>query len=248
MPRAACSRTGCWPASIRRSPPSTRARCRRERSPASTTSGRIGWGGPQPPRGHGPHRYVFTLIRGLQEPLDLDPGASATTSWARWTAWSWRRARCSAATSAKPAGQSATRGHFGDAPDHACPPVDAERLRPHRQQQEVDRAADGDGDLVAVGTTNVPPPQGLTGAAEEGAGRVLGRGPSRMTALPLRTASSEIAWAPARAADSARLLASRLEARIRPPSSTRPLTKIRATAKITTKAVTTPSSPRPRRG
>jgi Raf kinase inhibitor-like YbhB/YbcL family protein len=38
--------------------------------------GEIGWGGPQPPRGHGPHRYVFTLFA-ASEHLDLDPGASA---------------------------------------------------------------------------------------------------------------------------------------------------------------------------
>jgi Raf kinase inhibitor-like YbhB/YbcL family protein len=38
--------------------------------------GEVGWGGPQPPRGHGPHRYVFTLFA-ASEHLDLDPGASA---------------------------------------------------------------------------------------------------------------------------------------------------------------------------
>ena len=38
--------------------------------------GEVGWGGPEPPRGHGPHRYVFTLFA-ASEPLDLTQGASA---------------------------------------------------------------------------------------------------------------------------------------------------------------------------
>jgi hypothetical protein len=38
--------------------------------------GRTGWGGPCPPRGHGPHRYVFTLFA-LSKALTLDEGASA---------------------------------------------------------------------------------------------------------------------------------------------------------------------------
>jgi Raf kinase inhibitor-like YbhB/YbcL family protein len=38
--------------------------------------GKLGWGGPCPPRGHGPHRYVFTL-HALAEPLHVDEGATA---------------------------------------------------------------------------------------------------------------------------------------------------------------------------
>ncbi|MGH9193244.1 MAG: YbhB/YbcL family Raf kinase inhibitor-like protein [Acidimicrobiales bacterium] len=38
--------------------------------------GELGWAGPEPPRGHGPHRYVFTLFA-ASEPLDVAPGASA---------------------------------------------------------------------------------------------------------------------------------------------------------------------------
>jgi Raf kinase inhibitor-like YbhB/YbcL family protein len=38
--------------------------------------GELGWGGPEPPVGHGPHRYVFTLVASA-EPLDLDVGTSA---------------------------------------------------------------------------------------------------------------------------------------------------------------------------
>jgi Raf kinase inhibitor-like YbhB/YbcL family protein len=38
--------------------------------------GEEGWGGPAPPPGDGPHRYVFTLFAS-SESLDLDPGASA---------------------------------------------------------------------------------------------------------------------------------------------------------------------------
>lgn len=34
----------------------------------------IGYRGPAPPRGHGPHRYRFTLYA-LDEDLDLEPGA-----------------------------------------------------------------------------------------------------------------------------------------------------------------------------
>ncbi len=36
--------------------------------------GNIGYGGPCPPRGHGPHRYFF-LIVALKEKIDLEPGA-----------------------------------------------------------------------------------------------------------------------------------------------------------------------------
>ena len=36
--------------------------------------GRIGYGGPCPPRGHGTHRYFFTLYA-LDAPVDLPPGA-----------------------------------------------------------------------------------------------------------------------------------------------------------------------------
>lgn len=39
--------------------------------------GRTGWDGPCPPRGSGPHRYVFTLIA-LSDPLPVDAGASAS--------------------------------------------------------------------------------------------------------------------------------------------------------------------------
>ena len=38
--------------------------------------GRLSWGGPCPPRGHGPHRYIFTLYA-LREPLPVDQGATA---------------------------------------------------------------------------------------------------------------------------------------------------------------------------
>jgi len=38
--------------------------------------GRIGWGGPCPPRGSEPHHYVFTLLA-LSEPLAVEAGASA---------------------------------------------------------------------------------------------------------------------------------------------------------------------------
>lgn len=36
---------------------------------------RVGYGGPLPPPGHGPHRYIFTLYA-LDRPLDLKPGAT----------------------------------------------------------------------------------------------------------------------------------------------------------------------------
>jgi Raf kinase inhibitor-like YbhB/YbcL family protein len=38
--------------------------------------GRVGYGGPCPPRGHGPHRYVFTLSAMNVETLGLVEGAS----------------------------------------------------------------------------------------------------------------------------------------------------------------------------
>jgi Raf kinase inhibitor-like YbhB/YbcL family protein len=38
--------------------------------------GRTGWGGPCPPPGDSPHRYIFTLFA-LDKPLDLPEGASA---------------------------------------------------------------------------------------------------------------------------------------------------------------------------
>lgn len=37
--------------------------------------GTNGYGGPCPPPGHGPHRYVFTLY-GLTRSIDLEPGAT----------------------------------------------------------------------------------------------------------------------------------------------------------------------------
>lgn len=37
--------------------------------------GRLGWGGPKPPRGEGAHRYVFRLFA-LDAPLDLPAGAT----------------------------------------------------------------------------------------------------------------------------------------------------------------------------
>jgi Raf kinase inhibitor-like YbhB/YbcL family protein len=50
-------------------------------TPAGATAGvndfgEMGWGGPEPPRGHGPHRYVFTLFAS-SAPLDVAPGATA---------------------------------------------------------------------------------------------------------------------------------------------------------------------------
>jgi Raf kinase inhibitor-like YbhB/YbcL family protein len=38
--------------------------------------GETGWGGPQPPPGSGPHRYVFTVFAS-DAPLDLPTGAGA---------------------------------------------------------------------------------------------------------------------------------------------------------------------------
>jgi phosphatidylethanolamine-binding protein (PEBP) family uncharacterized protein len=38
--------------------------------------GEIGWGGPQPPPGDGPHRYLFTVFAS-SAPLDLATGAGA---------------------------------------------------------------------------------------------------------------------------------------------------------------------------
>ena len=37
--------------------------------------GKVGWGGPCPPRGHGPHRYVFE-VAALDTTLELGKGAS----------------------------------------------------------------------------------------------------------------------------------------------------------------------------
>lgn len=37
--------------------------------------GELGWGGPAPPRGHGPHHYEFRLYA-LDAALDLAPGAT----------------------------------------------------------------------------------------------------------------------------------------------------------------------------
>jgi len=37
--------------------------------------GDLGWGGPQPPRGHGTHHYEFRL-HALDGPLGLSPGAT----------------------------------------------------------------------------------------------------------------------------------------------------------------------------
>ncbi|SOE06515.1 Phosphatidylethanolamine-binding protein [Streptomyces sp. Ag109_G2-15] len=38
--------------------------------PAPNGFGHVGWGGPMPPPGHGPHRYFFRLYA-LSEPLPL---------------------------------------------------------------------------------------------------------------------------------------------------------------------------------
>lgn len=38
--------------------------------------GGTGYGGPQPPKGHGPHRYFFRLYA-VREPLGMSPGATA---------------------------------------------------------------------------------------------------------------------------------------------------------------------------
>lgn len=40
--------------------------------------GRVGWGGPCPPKGSDPHRYVFTLLA-LSDSLTVKAGASANT-------------------------------------------------------------------------------------------------------------------------------------------------------------------------
>jgi Raf kinase inhibitor-like YbhB/YbcL family protein len=44
--------------------------------PGVNDFGELGWGGPAPPPGDGPHRYVFTLFA-ASRPLDVAPGASA---------------------------------------------------------------------------------------------------------------------------------------------------------------------------
>lgn len=44
--------------------------------PGVNDFGELGWGGPAPPPGDGPHRYVFTLFA-ASEPLELKPGATA---------------------------------------------------------------------------------------------------------------------------------------------------------------------------
>jgi Raf kinase inhibitor-like YbhB/YbcL family protein len=40
-----------------------------------TGFGRLGYGGPCPPPGHGPHHYQFTLYA-LSRPVELEPGAT----------------------------------------------------------------------------------------------------------------------------------------------------------------------------
>lgn len=57
--------------------PSKAAIAEGESPPSSGTNafGRLGYGGPCPPRG-APHRYMFTVFA-LSEPLDLPSGASA---------------------------------------------------------------------------------------------------------------------------------------------------------------------------
>lgn len=60
-------------------------------------SGSRAYYGPQPPEGHGPHRYLFAVHAVDTEELDIDPDATATVlgfnlyfhSLARAVAWGW---------------------------------------------------------------------------------------------------------------------------------------------------------------
>lgn len=60
-------------------------------------SGEKGFYGPQPPAGHGPHRYLFAVHAVDVERLDIDPGATATVlgfnlyfhSIGRAVLWGW---------------------------------------------------------------------------------------------------------------------------------------------------------------
>lgn len=45
-----------------------------------TDFGTAGWGGPCPPQGHGPHRYVFTLYALKVPSLTVDPAASTANA------------------------------------------------------------------------------------------------------------------------------------------------------------------------
>jgi len=54
------------------------SRCEEGKPPIGSIEGRndygqVGYGGPQPPVGHGPHRYAFTLYA-LSRPIDLRDG------------------------------------------------------------------------------------------------------------------------------------------------------------------------------
>jgi Raf kinase inhibitor-like YbhB/YbcL family protein len=44
--------------------------------------GEPGYGGPKPPRGHGPHHYHFKLVALDVDKLDLSPSAQASDIWA----------------------------------------------------------------------------------------------------------------------------------------------------------------------
>lgn len=60
-------------------------------------SGKVGYYGPQPPSGHGPHRYLFAVHAVDVEKLDIDPSATPTVlgfnlnfhSLGRAILWGW---------------------------------------------------------------------------------------------------------------------------------------------------------------